>query len=108
LPEKDYADDFQVLFISVDPQRDTLEKFHNIHTFFRLTFKAATGSLAELEAMTNSMNLLFLIPEDTSQGNYLVDHSASFALISPQGQLVGNLREINNIDLMVAALDSVQ
>lgn len=85
----------RVLFVSVDPQRDTPERIGEYaHAFHRDTL-AATGDLPALQAFTRSLSLVFMAmpPEDAERpDHYSVDHSASMAVLDPQGRMAGVLQ----------------
>jgi protein SCO1/2 len=78
-------------FISVDPQRDTPELLSKYVAFFSPDFVAATGSDAQLTALTRSLGLLYS-RTTTADGTIEVDHSGSAVIIDPQGRLTGIFR----------------
>lgn len=82
----------RVLFISVDPERDDPGRIGDYaHAFHRDTI-AATADLPALEAFASSLSLVFakVPPEDGEPADqYSVDHSASIAVLDPQGRMSG-------------------
>lgn len=79
----------QFVFISVDPERDTLPVLKQYVSYFNPAFIGATGSLEQLPSLTRQLGILYVkVPQKNSK-DYLVDHSASILLIDPQGQVVG-------------------
>lgn len=80
-------DDAQVLFVSVDPQRDTPERLKEYTEYFHQDFTAASGPHANLYPLVRDLGLMYSMGEDTTQPEYGVDHSAAIALVNPQGQL---------------------
>ncbi|MET1218468.1 MAG: SCO family protein [Glaciecola sp.] len=82
----------RVWFLSVDPQRDTVERLASYVQFFNDEFVAATGEHKELYPLVRSMGMMYAMAGDTSEPNYLVDHSGSVVLINPQGQVVGRFK----------------
>ncbi|WP_133408444.1 SCO family protein [Parashewanella tropica] len=81
---------FQVLFLSVDPQRDTVTKLKDYMDFFNPQFVAATGEHKQLVPLTRNLGMAYTINGDGE--DYLVDHSASMTLISPQGQRIAIIK----------------
>ena len=76
----------QVVFISVDPARDTPELLKNFALYFAEGFVAATGSVEQLTALTDSIGARHR--RLTEQGaDYRVEHSADVWLIDPQARL---------------------
>ena len=84
----------QVLFISVDPNRDTIERLAEYIGFFNPAFTAVTGEHAQLFPLTRSMGMMYAIAGSTDQPNYLVDHSASVVVINPLAQVVGRFKPV--------------
>jgi len=82
----------RVLFVSVDPDRDTPMKIGEYaHAFHRDTL-AATADIPALESFAKSMSLVFMkvAPEaGAPTTRYSVDHSASLAVLDPQGRVAG-------------------
>ena len=78
----------QVVFVSVDPERDTLEHMAAYVSTFNAEFLGVTGSDASLEALTRQLGVLTMRAEPEADGNYLVDHTAAVFLIDPRGHLV--------------------
>lgn len=82
----------RVLFVSVDPERDTPDRIGQYaHAFHRDTL-AATADLPSLEKFTSSLSLVFAKtpPADGAPPDqYSVDHSATLAVLDPQGRMAG-------------------
>ena len=82
----------RVLFVSVDPDRDTPDRIGEYaHAFHRDTL-AATGDIPALEAFAKSLSLVFMkvpAPEGAPADQYSVDHSAALAVLDPQGRMAG-------------------
>lgn len=82
----------KVLFLSVDPQRDTQERLNEYIQFFNPEFTAATAAHKDLFPLVRSMGMAYAIVDSTDKPDYLVDHSASVVLINPNGQVVGRFK----------------
>lgn len=82
----------RVLFISVDPERDTPDRIGEYaHAFHRDTL-AATADIPALEDFAQSISMVFAKvppPEGLPADQYSVDHSASMAVLDPQGRMAG-------------------
>ena len=85
----------QVLFVSVDPERDSPQRTGEYAAFFDQSIVAATADHARLEPFTRNLGLVYSVAERKAD-NYNVDHSASISLISPAAQLVGLIRPPHN------------
>ncbi|PVV14287.1 MAG: hypothetical protein B6D77_03425 [gamma proteobacterium symbiont of Ctena orbiculata] len=78
---------YQVTFVSVDPERDSLERLSEYVTYFDPSFVGATGPEESLQELTKPLGILYkrVETEDSAMG-YVMDHSASIILVDPQGQ----------------------
>lgn len=81
----------QIVFVSVDPERDSPERALQYARYFSPTAAAASGELAALEGFTRSLGMVFM--KTPLQGDhYTIDHSTHVALVDPQGRLAGIVR----------------
>lgn len=89
LQELDQAANVQMVFVTVDPDRDTPGKMASYVDYFNSDFIGLTGSEQQLGSLTGQMGIAYVHGEETAPGEYLVDHTASIFLVSPQKELVG-------------------
>ncbi|MBC3765926.1 SCO family protein [Neptunicella marina] len=87
----------QVLFISVDPARDTTERLKDYIAFFNPEFIAASAEHAVLFPLIRKLGMMYGINDSTEDGNYLVDHSASVVIINPQAQVIGRFKPTHQL-----------
>ena len=82
------AEDTQVVLVSVDPARDTVEQLAGYVPFFNPEFIGVTGEFLDIHRFATALNTPFRkVP---GQGeNYQVDHSANVVLINPRGDYHG-------------------
>jgi protein SCO1/2 len=78
---------YQVVFVSVDPERDTLERLGDYVTYFDPSFIGVTGTAEALQQLTMPLGIIYerVETEDSAMG-YVMDHSASIILVDPQGR----------------------
>lgn len=81
----------RVTMVSVDPERDTPQQLTEYLAYFKSGFKGVTGEPSELAKLAQALSVAY-IPPDTSEENYLVDHSGQVVMVNPQGQYVGFIR----------------
>ncbi len=81
----------QVLFISVDPDRDTAEKLHDYTKYFHPNILGITGTKAELDDIVKDYGSAYRKVESDSAMGYLVDHSASVYVVGKKGKIVDML-----------------
>ncbi len=76
----------QVLFVSVDPERDTRELLKQYVTAFHPSFLGMVGD-AEATARTAKEFKVYVQKQPTKGGGYSVDHSAGTFILDQQGRL---------------------
>lgn len=82
----------QVVFISVDPERDTLERLKTYVGFFHENMVGVTGSTDEINQVVRLYGAAYRKVEDgNSAMGYMMDHSANLYLIDKQGALAKTL-----------------
>ncbi|QSX77364.1 SCO family protein [Agrilutibacter solisilvae] len=82
----------RVLFVSIDPERDTPDRIGEYTQAFHRDTLAATADVPALEAFVRSLSLVFAkvpAPEGTPADQYTMEHSASMAVLDPRGRLAG-------------------
>lgn len=81
----------QVVFISIDPERDDLSRINHYVKSFNPNFIGATGSMADLHKLTSQLGILYMKVIPTKQkdkNNYDIDHTGSILLVDPEGGLI--------------------
>src|SRR5690349_13753358 len=82
----------RVLFVSVDPERDTPDRIGEYaHAFHRDTL-AATADVPALESFARSLSMVFgkrPAPAGAPADQYEMEHTASLAVVDPRGRLTG-------------------
>lgn len=82
------AIDVQVVFVSVDPERDTPQRMREYLSFFNPTFIGATGTPQQLEAVQGEFGISAnKAPSDNQMLGYEVHHSSFVYLIDRKGRL---------------------
>lgn len=88
LEDTEVAGDTDVVMVTVDPARDTVEQLASYVPFFNEDFTGVTGEFLDLFRFATELNTPFRkVP---GQGDdYQVDHSANVVLINPRGHYHG-------------------
>lgn len=84
------AHDYQIVFVSVDPQRDTPARIAEYVHYFDSEFLGLSGPDSQLERLARTVGAIYVRTPD-ADGQYEVDHSASVFIIDPAMRLVGAL-----------------
>lgn len=82
------AEDTQVVMVSVDPARDTVEKLASYVPYFNPAFIGVTGDFLEIHRFATALNTPFRKVMGAGE-DYQVDHSANVVLINPRGHYHG-------------------
>ena len=81
------ADRVQVLFITVDPERDTQELLAEYVPVFDERFLGLYGDAEETAAVAQEFRIYYAKSGDTEGEHYNVDHSAGTYILDPEGRL---------------------
>ncbi|HLW90337.1 MAG TPA: SCO family protein [Roseiarcus sp.] len=81
------AEKIQPLFITVDPERDTRQATSAYLESFDRRIVGLTGARAQIEAAAKAYRVYYESHKEQG-GDYLVDHSAYFYLMGPDGEFV--------------------
>jgi protein SCO1/2 len=83
----DQAEAVNVVFITVDPERDDPVRVQEYVNHFNAGFIGLSGTEPELAGIWNEYGIFREIVEGTSAAGYLVNHTARVTLIDRQGNL---------------------
>ncbi len=80
----------QVMFVSVDPERDDLESLEKFSKYYdEKNIVGITGTKEQIEALSDQYGVFFeLVDLEGSNLGYTVDHSSRFYMINQKGELV--------------------
>jgi protein SCO1 len=81
------SEQVQVIFISVDPKRDTSKSMQSYVERFDTAFIGLGGTEEELSPIWNEYGIFREIVEGTSENNYIVNHTGRIILIDQDGNL---------------------
>lgn len=81
-----------VLFVSVDPKRDTPSRLKEYAGFFHPAIVGVTGSAAEIADVGRRYGIFYAEQKVATAGDgYVVDHSSETYVIGRDGRLLGKL-----------------
>ena len=92
------AEDVQVIFISIDPERDTYQKLKDYVPYFHPTFIGLTGSEAELASVAKKYQTFYLKQKVESEAGYLMAHSDVVILVDQNGRFRGRYKSKYDLD----------
>ncbi len=83
----DDSDKLQVLFITLDPERDNADRLRAYVEYFNPGFIALTGAVDEVTKVAKKYGTKFEKEEFDEEGNYSIAHNAIIYLIDQQGRI---------------------
>lgn len=94
----------QVLFVTVDPQRDSGERLKEYVTWFNPTFLGLWGDEAQTKATTEEFRVFAARKPVAGAMGYVMDHSSGAYVFDPSGRLRLYVKDSASIDDIVADL----
>ncbi len=80
------ASNVRVLFVTVDPQRDTSAVMRSYVAFFGPQFLGLRGDEAELTALSKRYRIAYHLEPPDRHGDYAVDHSSAIFVFDGAGR----------------------
>jgi protein SCO1/2 len=96
----------QVVFLSVDPERDGPARIADYLAHFGPGLVGATGTRAQVEAFTAQLGLA-QVRNPGPDGAYTVDHSAALVLVDPEARVAGYFRPPHEREALAADLSAL-
>ncbi|NPA72648.1 MAG: SCO family protein [Gammaproteobacteria bacterium] len=85
---QDEKEQLKILFISVDPERDTVDRLQTYANYFDAGITGLTGTPETLQEITQRYGVVYARVDDPNNGtNYAVDHSAFTYVVDQAGRL---------------------
>ena len=81
------AKQVQVIFVTLDPQRDTPDLLKQFVPAFNPTFLGMFADTAGLQRLAHEYKVVYQKTSVKGPDNYLIDHSAGTYIYDPQGRL---------------------
>ena len=94
----------QVIFVTVDPERDTEALLAKYITAFDPSFIGLRGDAAQTAAVAKEFKVFFEKRAGTTPDSYTIDHTAGTYVIDPHGRLRLFVRHAQNPDPLVSDL----
>ena len=103
----DYAEDLQIILVSVDPARDTPAKLYDYVRFFNKDFVGVTGEFLDLHRLATQLNIPFSKAPGGGE-NYTIEHSGNIAIINPKGHYIGFFRSPIDLSKLNVGYESIR
>lgn len=107
--DEKWKPDTQFVFISVDPERDTVPVLANYVPAFNKKFIGIHLDMNQTKNLTKSLGVAFMKTKshDGNPDNYMVDHTARWFIVDPLGRRYGliNPSDAYNKELVPMVID---
>jgi protein SCO1/2 len=100
--------DTQVVFVSVDPERDTTARLADYMAFFNKDFIGLTGDKKNIDNITQQFSAGYMIEKETAPGQYMVGHTSAVFLVGPMVELVAAFSQPHNPETIVSQYQGVR
>lgn len=79
----------QIVWVTVDPERDSMSKMNDYINAFNSEFIGARAPLKETEALLTQLHItaIKIVADDKAKDQYVVNHSAEILLFNPRGKV---------------------
>ena len=84
---KNKASAVQVIFITLDPARDTEDVLKKFIPTFNSSFLGLTGTESDIDKVANQLKIFNKKVNDGSKAGYTIDHSAGLYVIDKKGSI---------------------
>jgi protein SCO1 len=81
------AERVQILFVTLDPERDTPQLLQRYVPAFDPSFVGLTGSRQQIEATAREFKVFFQKVDGPAPDSYTLDHSSGSFVFDPQGRV---------------------
>ena len=81
--------ELQMVFVSIDPERDTPDSVQQYAAYFNPHFIGATGAVSQLTQLTAQMGVAYFKVPGTDEQHYELNHTGSLMIFNPLGQYAG-------------------
>jgi protein SCO1/2 len=98
------ADKLRFVFVTVDPERDTVDTMHDYVTAFSDHIIGITGDPADVHAMVTDYKI-YSKKVPLEGGDYSMDHTASMILQDADGNFVGTIDNAESSQVGLAKLE---
>jgi len=102
-------DHLQIIFVSVDPDRDTPKRLQQYVNYFDANMIGLTSDAATIAKVAKEYGVVYAKVDDPNNGtNYAVDHSAFTYVVDPNGKLQKQLPHATSPDMFVKTIQEYE
>jgi cytochrome oxidase Cu insertion factor (SCO1/SenC/PrrC family) len=105
MPEK--AAVVRPVFITVDPERDTVEALASYASHFHPRMMALTGTTEEVASTAKAYRIFYQKVEEPGSSDYLMDHSSIIYLMAPDGTYLAHFTHASTAEDIASGLEEL-
>jgi len=95
----------QIVFITLDPERDSTERLREYLGFFDDSMTGLTGDVTKIVELTSNLSVFF--QRINKEDGYDFNHTASIFLINPKAQLKASFSPASSIEILAEDIKKV-
>ena len=101
------AERVQVLFVTVDPERDSADRLKDFVPWFSPTFLGLRGDAAQIKAATEEFRVFAARKPVAGELGYVIDHSTGAYVFDPAGRLRLYVKDTSSIEDIAADIQAL-
>jgi protein SCO1/2 len=105
--EEARPDQTAVVFVTIDPARDTADALRDYLAYYVAPMIGLTGSDARIAATASEWGVFYQKGEVAPNGSYAMAHTAGTFVVDPEGRLRYRFTSGTPVDVLVAAIDDL-
>jgi len=98
----------EMVFISIDPDRDTAKALKTYLAKFNPAFLGVTGNKTALDKLTKNLGIMYAKIKKPNTKNYDIAHSTKVLVINPDGEWAAILSAPRNGDVLASDMLRIQ
>lgn len=102
------AERVQVLFVTVDPQRDSAERLKDFVPWFNPTFLGLRGDEVQIKAATEEFRVFAARKLVEGELGYVIDHSTGAYVFDPAGRLRLYVKDTSSVEEIASDIRLLQ
>lgn len=100
-------DGIQPLFVTIDPERDTVDMMAETLSLYHPAITGLTGSMEDIAAMAKTFNIYYRKIEEEGVDGYLMDHFVAILLYDTEGRFMTVFGQTDTADFIAAQLKAL-
>lgn len=100
--------DVQVIFVSIDPQRDKTDVLAKYLSHFRDDFIGITAGPEKTRSLAGQFGAMYFKEQELDENNYLMAHASSIFLVSPKTDIVASFSPPHDHETIASQFQAIK